>query len=169
MTTMHKHKPELALIAAVGENRVIGIENRLPWRLPDDLKRFKALTLGKPVLMGRKTWDSLGRPLPGRRNLVVTRQSSWVAEGAEAFASIDAAVAAAPDVQSVFVIGGGEIYTQALQQADVLYLTEVAASPDGDAHFPEFDRSVWREVSREAHVDAASGVHYAFVEYRKQA
>ncbi|GAB7128906.1 dihydrofolate reductase [Silvimonas sp. JCM 19000] len=162
-----KQQAELALIAAVGANGVIGIENRLPWRLPDDLKRFKALTLGKPVLMGRKTWDSLGRPLPGRRNLVVTRQQGWAADGAEAFASIDAAVAAASEVSAIFVIGGGEIYSQALAQADVLYLTEVAASPAGDAHFPAFDRGVWREVSREAHVDAASGVHYAFVEYRK--
>ncbi|MDR3428696.1 dihydrofolate reductase [Silvimonas sp.] len=162
------HKPEVALIAALGTNGVIGIENRLPWRLPDDLKRFKALTLGRPILMGRKTWDSLGRPLPGRRNLVVTRQTDWQAAGAEAYPSIEAALAACPDVESVFVIGGGEIYRQALAIADVLYLTEVALAPQGDAFFPEFDRAVWQPAQREEGVDETSGVTYAWVDYRRK-
>lgn len=156
---------KLALIAAIGSNGVIGIENRLPWRLPEDLKRFKALTLGKPILMGRKTWDSLGRPLPGRRNLVITRQPGWQADGAEGFASLQDALAAVVGSEMVFVIGGGEIYTQALPVADVLYLTEVEAAPEGDAHFPVFDQAQWREVERERLVDAGSGVGYSFVEY----
>ncbi|MBB5190520.1 dihydrofolate reductase [Silvimonas terrae] len=161
-------RPEVVLIAAMGSNGVIGIENRLPWRLPEDLKRFKARTLGQPILMGRKTWDSLGRPLPGRRNLVITRQTDWQAAGAEAYPSIEAAVAACADAARVFVIGGGEIYRQSLTVADALYLTEVELAPEGDAYFPEFDRTEWQETAREAAVDEASGARFAWVDYHRK-
>jgi len=162
--SMDAAMPALTLVAAVGANGVIGVAGGLPWRLPADLQHFKALTLGKPVLMGRRTWDSLGRPLPGRRNLVVTRQAGFAATGAEVFATVDAALAAVTDQPEVMVIGGGELYTQLLPQATVLELTEVAATLVGDAFFPAFDPAVWPEVSREAHAaDERHAYAYTFV------
>ncbi|EGH30200.1 dihydrofolate reductase [Pseudomonas syringae pv. aptata] len=149
---MKTHLP-LSLIAALGENRVIGVDNSMPWHLPGDFKYFKATTLGKPIIMGRKTWDSLGRPLPGRLNLVVSRQTDLQLEGAEVFASLDAAVVRAEQwaqeqgVDEVMLIGGAQLYAQGLPQADRLYLTRVALSPDGDAWFPEFDTTQWALVS----------------------
>jgi len=154
----------LTLIAAVGTNGVIGVAGGLPWRLPADLQHFKALTLGKPVLMGRRTWDSLGRPLPGRRNLVVTRQAGFAAAGAEVFATVEAALMAVADQPEVMVIGGGELYKQLLPQAAVLELTEVAATLEGDAFFPAFDAAIWPEVSRELHAaDERHAYAYTFV------
>ncbi len=156
--------PPLTLVAAVGANGVIGVAGGLPWRLPADLQHFKALTLGKPILMGRRTWDSLGRPLPGRRNLVVTRQAGFVAAGAEVFATVEAALVAAAGQPEMMVIGGGELYTQLLPQATVLELTEVAATLEGDAFFPAFDPVFWPEVSREAHAaDERHAYAYTFV------
>ena len=143
----------LSLIAALGENRVIGIENRMPWHLPGDFKYFKATTLGKPIIMGRKTWDSLGRPLPGRLNLVVSRQPGLQLEGAEVFASLAAAIeraeqwAAEQGVGEVMLIGGAQLYELGLAQADRLYLTRVAGQPQGDAWFPEIDTAMWKLVS----------------------
>ena len=143
----------LSLIAALGENRVIGVDNRMPWHLPGDFKYFKATTLGKPIIMGRKTWDSLGRPLPGRLNIVVSRQAGLTLEGAEVYPSLEAAVARAEawakaqGVDEVMLIGGAQLYAQGLAHADRLYLTRVALSPDGDAWFPEFDRGQWALVS----------------------
>lgn len=143
----------LSLIAALGENHVIGVDNSMPWHLPGDFKYFKATTLGKPIIMGRKTWDSLGRPLPGRLNIVVSRQTDLVLEGAEVFPSLDAAVARAEawaleqGVDELMLIGGAQLYEQGLAQADRLYLTRVALSPDGDAWFPEFDTNQWTLVS----------------------
>ncbi|SFN24383.1 dihydrofolate reductase [Formivibrio citricus] len=160
-------KPQVILIAAVARNRAIGLDNQLLWRLPEDLKRFKALTTGHPILMGRKTFESLGRPLPGRRNVVVSRNPEWQTAGAEVFASLEAALAACAGAEKVFVIGGAEIYRQALPLTDVLDLTEVDDAPHGDVFFPELEAAVWQEVSREAHQDAASGIRYDFVEYRK--
>lgn len=162
---------QLAIISAVGANGVIGIENRLPWRLPEDLQYFKALTMGSPMLMGRKTFESLPGLLPGRRHLVVSRNADWKADGAEVFPSIEAAIAACSacaDLDKLFVIGGGEIYRQAFAYADTLYLTEVNLSPEGDAYFPEFDRSLWQEISREAH-RSAKDIEYAFVRYQRKA
>jgi dihydrofolate reductase len=161
-------RPCLTLVAAMAGNRVIGIENRLPWHLPEDLRHFKAVTLGKPVVMGRKTFESIGRPLPGRRNIVVTRQTEWQADGVECAQGIEAALQLAGEVEEVCLIGGAELYAQALSYADCLMLTEISASYDGDAYFPEFLSAGWREVSRETHL-SEQGLQYAFVEYRRQA
>lgn len=156
LAPMKKTLP-LSLIAALGENRVIGVDNSMPWHLPADFKYFKATTLGKPIIMGRKTWDSLGRPLPGRLNLVVSRQTGLQLEDAEVFASLDAAVARAQawaveqGVSEVMLIGGAQMYTQGLADADRLYLTRVGLSLEGDAWFPEFDQAQWTLVSNEPH------------------
>lgn len=147
----------LCLIAAVADNAVIGCNNQLPWHLPADLKHFKARTLGKPIIMGRKTWDSLGRPLPGRLNLVVSRQADLHLEGAEVFASLDAAIlradewARAQGVDELMLIGGAQLYEQALAQAERLYLTRVALTPAGDAWFPAFSEAEWRLAEVEEH------------------
>ena len=147
----------VVIIAAIAENSVIGAAGKIPWHISDDLKRFKRITLGHPVVMGRKTFDSLGKPLPGRRNLVLTRGPAI--PGVEYFASLDAALATCQN-EIVFIIGGAELYRQALPLANALLLTHVHRQVDGDAHFPDFDRQRWREVSREDHPD------YSFVEYR---
>ncbi|MDR1424326.1 MAG: dihydrofolate reductase [Azoarcus sp.] len=161
--------PEIVLIAAVARNGVIGRENALPWRLKADMAHFRATTLGHPVLMGRKTWESLGKPLPGRRNLVLTRQAGYAAHGAEVFASPDAALATVRDAVRVFVIGGAEIYRMMLPRADTLLLTEVDAEVAGDAHFPAFERKRFREAARRAgsEADAENEFAMTFVEYRK--
>ena len=158
----------LTLIAAIARNGVIGVDNRLPWRLRADLKHFKALTLGHTVIMGRKTWDSLParfRPLPGRRNIVVTRDGSYRAEGATVANSLPAAVIEA-DGGEAFVIGGAELYAAALPLADRLQLTEIDAAFEGDTHFPAIDHDQWRETTRETHRDEA-GFDYAFVSYQR--
>lgn len=158
----------IALIVARARNGVIGRDGDLPWRLKSDMAFFKAATMGKPVVMGRKTWDSLPRkPLPGRLNIVVTRQPDYAADGAEVFASLVAALdrgraqARADGVAEVCVIGGAQIYAETLPVADRLYLTEVAAEPDGDACFPDPDPAVWREVSAE-YREAGEGDDHAY-------
>ncbi|MGO4223487.1 dihydrofolate reductase [Lysobacter sp. TAF61] len=160
---------ELVLIAALDRNRAIGRDNDLPWRLPDDLKRFKALTLGKPVLMGRKTAQSLGRALPGRLNLVLTRSGQVPFDGMQAVASLDDAmrVAAAAGAISLCVIGGGEVYAQCLPMATQLHLTHVDTVVDGaDAFFPMVDAAQWRALARERHgADAKHGCAFEFVDY----
>lgn len=138
----------ITLIAAMAENRVIGMENRLPWRLPADLKRFKRLTTGKPVIMGRRTWESLPHALPDRKNIVVTRDESYRAEDAVVAGSVVEAIAEAGDVDEVVVIGGADLYTQFLPRADRLYLTLVHADVEGDVLFPEYDPEEWIEKSR---------------------
>lgn len=149
----------LSQIVALGRNRVIGAGNALPWRLPDDLAHFKRLTLGKPVLMGRKTWESLGRPLPGRDNLVITRNPGYHAAGARVFASLDTALAACSDAPEIMLIGGAELYAQTLPICDRLYLTEIDAAPDGDAFFPALDPADWRETAAEPHPADARHAH----------
>ncbi|WP_400190336.1 dihydrofolate reductase [Hymenobacter sp. B81] len=142
----------VALVVAVAENGVIGRDNQLPWHLPADLKHFKQLTTGHPIVMGRRTFESIGRPLPGRRNIVVTRQADWQAEGCEVVHSVLGALELARQYDDeVMVIGGAEIYRQALPAADVVYLTEVHFSPEGDAVLPPFTADDWREESRERH------------------
>lgn len=159
--------PKITLIAAVAQNRCIGADNAMPWHLPEDFAFFKACTLGKPVVMGRKTWDSLPRkPLPGRRNLVVSRQPGWQAAGAECFASLDEALAALAGEAEIMIIGGAQIYAQALPLATDLRLTEVALTVDGDAFFPDFSPVEWREVAREPQT-GANGTAFDFVHYRR--
>lgn len=140
----------IELVVAVSDNDVIGSGGDMPWRLSTDLKRFKALTLGKPIVMGRKTWESVGRPLPGRRNIVITRQTGYRAEGAECVGSLEDALAlAGSDSGDVAIIGGGEIYRQAMAFADRLHVTHVHAQLDGDTRFPPIASSVWTAVSKE--------------------
>lgn len=161
-------KATLTLIAAVARNGVIGIDNRLPWHLPADLKHFKALTLGHTVIMGRKTWESLPdkfRPLPGRRNIVITRNPSYRAAGALVASTLPEALRAAESGEA-FVIGGAELYAAALPLADRLQLTEIDADFEGDTRFPAIEGSQWLESARETHRDEA-GLGYAFVCYRR--
>ena len=161
----------LVVIAALDRNRAIGRGNALPWHLPDDLKRFKALTLGKPVLMGRKTAESLGRALPKRRNLVLTRSGRVPFDGMEAVASLDEAqaLAVAYGVDELCVIGGGELYASALPLASRLHLTHVDTAVEGaDAFFPAFDAADWRVVSRETHpMDERHAFAFEFVDYAR--
>lgn len=156
---------EIALVAALDRDFAIGRGNALPWSLPDDLKRFKALTLGHPILMGRKTAESLGRALPGRRNLVLTRSGRVPFEGMEAIPSIEAALAAA--ARTLMVIGGGEVYAQALPMASRLHLTWVGTRVEGaDAWFPRFDPSQWTMTDSEAHAADARHAHaFRFADY----
>ena len=161
--------PHLALIAAVAKNGVIGRDNALPWRLRDDLKRFKALTLGHPIVMGRKTWDSLGRPLPGRRNIVISRQVGLALEGAELVHSLGEALVACGEVERIFVIGGAQLYAEALPLADELWLTEVQAEVAGDAHFPAWRSLGFTELRRESHpAGEANEYPFDFVDYQLQ-
>jgi len=141
----------IALIVALARNCVIGRDNQLPWRLSADLQHFKQLTMGKPVVMGRKTYESIGKPLPGRTNIVLTRDTDFKAEGCVLVHDVDAALAAGGDAEEIMVMGGSNLYAQLLPRADRLYLTEVHADIDGDASFPDFDRQRWRELSRESH------------------
>lgn len=161
-------RPEIVLIAAVARNGAIGKENALPWRLKADLTHFKRTTLGHPVVMGRKTWESLGRPLPGRQNVVISRDPAYVATGATVVGDLAAAIAACPDSARIFIIGGAQIYALALPRADRLMLTEVNAHIDGDAFFPAFDRSAFEETSRQHQPQDADNDHAAdFVDYRR--
>lgn len=158
----------LTLIVAYASNGVIGRGDALPWRLPADLAHFKRVTMGCPIVMGRRTWDSIGRPLPGRRNLVVTRNAAWSAPGAEARSSLEDAIAACSGAADVFVIGGAQLYAQALGRADRVVATEIAETYDGDATFPALDAAEWRIASREAHPAGADTPAYAFVEYERR-
>jgi dihydrofolate reductase len=152
----------VVIVAAVGRNRVIGIDGRLPWRIPEDLARFKEMTMGHALVMGRATFDSIGRALQGRSNIVLTRRPDWSHEGVDAAGSFDEAVDIAADRgQDVFVAGGADVYRQALEIADSMELTEVDASPDGDTWFPEVDWSSWAETGRDEHPG------FDFVTYRR--
>jgi len=158
--------PLVSLVAAVARNGVIGRDNGLAWHLSSDLKRFKALTMGKPMLMGRRTWDSIGWPLPGRRTLVLTRDTGFRAEGVETVHDWNSALAAAG--AELMVVGGAEIYALALPHADRLHLTEVEAEPAGDVRFPAFDRARFRETFREAHPAGPRDEHaFAFVDWER--
>ncbi len=160
--------PRIILIAAVARNGGIGLGGRLLVHLPDDLQHFKRVTLGSPVVMGRKTWDSLGRPLPGRRNIVVTRNRGWHAVGAETAASLDAALALVTDAEKAFVIGGAELYAAALPLADELLLTEIDAEFPADTWFPDWDRRDFTEASRTTG-HGAGNIDYNFVSYVRNA
>jgi len=162
------HPPELAVIAAVAANGVIGAGNRLPWRIADDLRRFRALTMGHAVIMGRKTWESLPHALPGRQNIVVTRQRGYAAAGAEIADSLDAALARVRLPAPAFCIGGGELYRAALARATTLHLTEIDRDFDGDARFPPLPPGEWRQTAREAHrSEGPDAFAYAYVTYAR--
>lgn len=161
-------KPRVSIVAAVARNGVIGRGGSLPWHLPADLKYFKALTLGHHLIMGRKTFESIGRPLPGRTNVVVTRQAEYRAPGAVMAGSVEQALAACAGDGEIFIIGGAELFAQAMGRADRLYLTEIQRDFEGDVHFPEYDRSRWREVSRKKHkLDDAGSLEYHFAVYER--
>ena len=155
---------KISIIVAMAANGVIGNDNELPWHLPADLKHFKQTTMGKPILMGRKTWESIGRPLPGRTNIVITRDSAYSATGCIVVNSIEAALAAAGEQDEVMVIGGAELYRQVLPCADTIYLTRIHASFDGDTRFPEISDTEWQQLERVDHeADEKNLQDYSFI------
>ncbi len=154
----------LSLIVACAKHRVIGINNTLPWHLPEDLKRFRALTTGHHIIMGRKTYESLGRLLPGRTTVIVTRNPQYKIEGALIAHSLEAAIALCRSDDEAFLIGGAELYQHGLELANKLYITEIALEVAGDAHFPELDMSQWLESAREVHV-SEKGLTFSYVTY----
>ena len=160
--------PRLALIAAVARNGVIGVDNRLPWRLPDDLKRFRSLTIGHSVIMGRRTFESIGAPLTGRENIVVTRRHDYHPVGCKIASNLADALVLATLPAPAFVIGGEALYRAAMPLADTLFLTEIDRDFAGDARFPDFARELWRETARELRrQDEPGGFGYAFTEYQR--
>ncbi|EUC68823.1 MAG: dihydrofolate reductase [Alcanivorax borkumensis] len=165
----------LSMMVAKATNNVIGRNNKLPWYLPNDLKYFKQVTFGKPVIMGRKTWESLKGPLPGRTNIVITRQPAYQAEGAKVVATVDDAITMAENVafiegqEEAVIMGGAEIYALALAQTQRLYLTEVHAEVDGDTFFPEYDKGEWEEIAREDFpAEGPNPYDYSFVVYERK-
>lgn len=163
----HASGPKVYLVAAVAANGVIGRGGELPWRLPEDLKHFKRLTLGHPVIMGRRTWESLGKALPGRDNIVVTGRPGYDAPGAAIASSLEAALALCAAEPVAFVIGGSRLFEESLPIAAGLVLTEIQRDYPGDTWFPGYDRSKWRETQREAHT-AADGMRFDFVRYERR-
>jgi dihydrofolate reductase len=161
-------RPIISLIVAMGKDGVIGLENRLPWRLPADLAHFKRITMGKPIVMGRKTWESLPGVLPGRRHIVITRDEGYQADACTLVHSTDEAIQAAGDVDEVMIVGGSTIYREFLPLADRFYLTRVDREIEGDAYFPEVDWDQWRELSRESHQPDEKNPHaYSFIELER--
>lgn len=157
----------LSVIAAVADNNAIGLDNGLPWHLPEDLKHFRSLTMGHHIIMGRKTYESLGRLLPGRTTVIVTRQTDYCVTGALVAGSLEEAVSLCGNDDEMFVIGGAELYKLALPMADRLYLTEVSGEFPADTFFPEYDKAAWHEVARERLV-SESGLAFSFVVYERQ-
>jgi dihydrofolate reductase len=158
----------ISIIVAASENGVIGAGGALPWRLSDDLRHFKAVTMGKPIVMGRKTWESIGRPLPGRRNIVVTRQTGFEAPGCDVVTSTEQAIAVAGNAEEVMIIGGSQVYALFLPVADRVYLTRVHAEVEGDAFFPALDGGTWRLVSDARHTaDERNEFDYSFRLYER--
>ncbi|MBF6058569.1 type 3 dihydrofolate reductase [Thiomicrorhabdus heinhorstiae] len=155
----------IAMIAAMTDERVIGLDNDMPWHLPDDLRHFKAKTTGKPVIMGRKTFESIGsRPLPNRPNIVISRNAELQLDGVAVFSSVDEALQSLGDVEEAIIMGGGQLYAQMLPRADRLYLTLIHAQIDGDTHFPDWRALSWQEIERESHaVDERHAYAFDFV------
>jgi dihydrofolate reductase len=157
----------VSLIVAVAKHQVIGLNNTLPWHLPEDLKRFRALTTGHHIIMGRKTYESLNRLLPDRTTIIVTRNTDYHVEGAVIAHSLKAAIARCQQDNEVFIIGGAELYKEGLQVADKLYITEIELEVAGDAYFPAFDKAEWHRVSYEPHI-AASGLAFSYAAYERK-
>jgi len=158
---------ELTLVVAIDAQRGIGVDNKLPWHLPEDLAHFKRVTLGQPIIMGRKTFDSIGRALPGRRNIVITRNAGWRHEGVDAVTSLEAALELVKDAPAS-VIGGAQIFNASMELADRMIVTEIDRTFDCDTFFPPIDPAVWVETARESHHSAANGYDYAFVTYERK-
>ena len=158
---------EITIVVAMSRNRVIGRDNAMPWHLPADLKHFKRVTMGKPIIMGRKTFDSIGCVLPGRANVVLTRNNNWSSPGAEVFGSLSQAIANFPDEPELMIIGGATVYQQALPLATKIILTEIDLECEGDTFFPFWPRSEWREISRQEQQDMKSEFKYNFVTLEK--
>ena len=150
----------------MSKNHVIGVNNSLPWHISEDLKRFKQLTTGYPIIMGRKTYESIGRPLPNRHNIVVTRDAHMKISGVDVTNSIESALGICKNADKVFIIGGGMIYNLALPYVNYLYITQIDSYVDGDAFFPDFDKSQWGEISRSKSIDS-DGTSFSFVDYKK--
>ena len=160
---------KLSIIVAASQNNVIGKNNQLIWRLSADLKRFKALTTGHHIIMGRKTFDSIGKPLPNRTSIIITRQADYKAEGCIVVNSLDEALAKVPEDQEAFIIGGGTIYKEVLDKADKLYLTLVHSKFDGDTFFPKVDDKIWKSVNREDHLPSEKNEYaYSFIDFVKK-
>ena len=157
----------LTLVVAIDAQRGIGIDNKLPWHLPEDLAHFKRVTLGQPIIMGRKTFDSIGRPLPGRRNIVVTRNAAWSHAGVDAVTSLEAAIALTED-EPASIIGGAQIFASSMDIAERMIVTEIDHSFDCDTFFPPIDRDIWAETAREVHYSDANGYDFAFVTYARK-
>lgn len=156
---------KISIVVAMAANRVIGRDNQLPWHLPADLQHFKQTTMGKPILMGRKTWESIGRPLPGRTNIVITRDENYEAPGCVVVHSIEAALQTAEQQDEVMIIGGAEFYRQVLPRTDRIYLTRINEDFEGDTLFPELDSSEWQEVERvDCDADEKNPHSYSFIE-----
>ncbi len=161
---MKQVRPIISLIAAMAKNRVIGINNKMPWHLPADLRHFKALTVGKPIVMGRKTWESLPGLLPDRPHIVVTRDLNYQAEGCLVVHSIDEALATVGDVPEIMIVGGAAFYATMLPQADRLYLTQIETTVEGDAFFPEYNTAEWQVIAQEEHsADEKNPFSYRFL------
>ena len=159
----------ISLIVAASSNDVIGANGKLPWTLPDDLQRFRQLTMGKPIVMGRLTWESIGRPLPGRQNIVLTRQQDFAADGCDVVASPAAALSVAGDADEIMIIGGSQVYAMFLPKATRLYLTRVCAVIDGDAFFPRIEQNFWRLTDCEAHAaNASNAIDFEFRTYERR-
>lgn len=159
-------QPALTVIVAMDRQRGIGVDNTLPWRLPEDLAHFKRLTTGHPIIMGRKTFESIGRPLPNRRNIVITRNNDWRREGVQTVGSLAEALALGAD--AAFIIGGAHVFTEALPLADRLVVTHIDKTFVCDTFFPEIDSRQWQEIARETHHSDANGFDYAFVTYQRR-
>ncbi|MBU1424035.1 MAG: dihydrofolate reductase [Gammaproteobacteria bacterium] len=160
---------KLSIIVAMARNRTIGVNNTLPWRCPEDLKHFKTLTMGHHMIMGRKTFDSIGKPLPGRTTVVVTRNAELKIEGCTIAHSLQEAIDVCAGDPEIFIVGGADLYRQAVSLVDTLYITEIQQDVEGDAHFPEFDASVWQEASREVRSqETPQPLEYHFVTYRRK-
>jgi dihydrofolate reductase len=167
MHNMSRTQGHLTIVVAVDNQGGIGVNNTLPWHLPEDLAHFKQTTSGHPIIMGRKTFDSIGRPLPNRRNIVITRNQEWKHEGVDATTSLDAAVALAGNTEA-FIIGGAQIFIEALPRVDRLIVTEIDKTFDCDTFFPQIDLNQWQEVAREQHQSAKAGLPYAFVTFERR-
>lgn len=169
MPTSSILNPKISILVAMAKNRTIGVNNTLPWRCPEDLKHFKTLTMGHHMIMGRKTFDSIGKPLPGRTTVVVSRNAELKIEGCVVVHSLQEAIAACTEDPEIFVVGGAELYQQAISLVDTLYITEIQQEVEGDAHFPEFDMNAWRETAREVRSqETPQPLEYHFVTYRRK-